>query len=294
MINKHVPVMLNQSIDYLSIKDDGVYVDCTFGSGGHSREILKKLGPSGKLIAFDCDSTVNFWVSELNNPCFIFINDNFSCLFSHLERLNIKRVDGFIFDIGLSSMQLEMDRGFSYRQLNSPLDMRMNQNSDLTAEYIINNFSEGDLADIIYKFGEERKSYQIAKAICNYRQKEKIINTEILTKIVAGVVGKQKGKQHPAKKTFQALRVLINDELNNLVIALQDSLNLLADNGKVIVISYHSLEDRIVKNIFKEKYLADKNLYSISKKPILPSKEEVLFNRKSRSAKMRIIQKFKN
>lgn len=293
MVDKHVPVMLEDSIDYLSIKKDGVYVDCTFGSGGHSREILSNLGNSGKLIAFDCDDSTNIWKSKFQDKRFFFISDNFSNLSFHLEKMKIEYVDGFLFDLGLSSMQLEFPRGFSYRNESSPLDMRMDSRTELTAEKIINNFSSQDLADIFFILGEERKSYKLSNAIVRYREKSKIVNSEDLVKIITGVLGKRKNKQHPAKKIFQALRIKVNNELENLKNALDSAIKLLAPSGRIIVISYHSLEDRIVKNFFRNKGNEDNSFVVLSKKPILPKDDEICSNRKSRSAKMRIIERIK-
>ena len=290
MINKHVPVLLEESIVNLNIKKNGVYVDCTFGSGGHSREILSKLGENGKLISFDCDSSVKEWLKNINDQRFFFINDNFSNLFFYLDEMKIKSVDGFLFDLGLSSMQLELPRGFSYRQ-NDSLDMRMNQNETLNAEKIVNEFSEQEIANIIYELGEERKSYKISKAICNSRKRERITNSEDLTRIITGVLGKQKNKQHPAKKTFQALRIKVNNELENLTNTVNSIFKYLSENGRIVIISYHSLEDRIVKNIFKKKMLEDKSFDIFSKKPIIPNKEEIEFNNRARSAKLRFIGK---
>lgn len=290
MTNKHVPVLLEESINSLNIKKNGVYVDCTFGSGGHSKEILSNLGESGKLISFDCDNSAKTWLKDINDKRFFFINDNFSNLPFYLDEMKIKSVDGFLFDLGLSSMQLELPRGFSYRQ-NDSLDMRMNQNETLTAEKIINEFSEQEIANIIYELGEERKSYKIAKAICNIRKKERITNSENLTRIITGVLGKQKNKQHPAKKTFQALRIKVNNELEILTNTIDSIFKYLSDNGRIVIISYHSLEDRIVKNIFKKKMSDDKLFTIFSKKPIIPSKKEIETNNRSRSAKLRFIGK---
>jgi len=204
--------------------------------------------------------------------------------------MKIKSVDGFLFDLGLSSMQLELPRGFSYRQ-NDSLDMRMNQNETLNAEKIVNEFSEQEIANIIYELGEERKSYKISKAICNSRKRERITNSEDLTRIITGVLGKQKNKQHPAKKTFQALRIKVNNELENLTNTVNSIFKYLSENGRIVIISYHSLEDRIVKNIFKKKILEDKSFDIFSKKPIIPNKEEIEFNNRARSAKLRFIGK---
>jgi 16S rRNA (cytosine1402-N4)-methyltransferase len=293
MIIKHIPVMLKESIDNLNIKDDGIYVDCTFGNGGHSREILNNLGSNGKLISFDYDESVKNWNIENSDKRFSLINDNFSNLSFHLEKMNIKHIDGFLFDLGLSSMQLESNRGFSYRE-ESYLDMRVNSKSELTAEKIINNYSVRELADIFFFFGEERKSYKLANVIHNYSKKNKITTSDQLVRLVVGILGKNKNKQHPAKKVFQALRIAVNNELENLTIALQDSLKKLSENGRVVVISYQSLEDRITKKIFKNHVHENKNFSLLNKKPLIPTKEEIKENNRARSAKMRIICKNSN
>ena len=289
MINKHVPVMLEELIGVMDIKPDGVYVDCTFGSGGHSLGILQSLNSSGKLIAFDCDCATDQWRNEINDPRFLFISDNFSRLSFWLKKIKIEKVDGFLFDLGLSSMQLEMERGFSYRQSNSFLDMRVDKSIDLTAEKIINSFSESNIANIFYNYGEEKKSYKIESANWRYKKKKRISTSGELVKIIISIIGKKKNKQHPAKKAFQALRIFVNNELENLKNALSSTFNFLSKDGRVVVISYHSLEDRIVKNFFKEKALNSD--FIISKKPIVPCEDEVVANRKARSAKMRFIKK---
>jgi 16S rRNA (cytosine1402-N4)-methyltransferase len=188
-------------------------------------------------------------------------------------------------------MQLELPRGFSYRQESDPLDMRMDLSNDLTAESVINDSSAQELADIFFLLGEERKAYQLVNAIIHRRTKNRIVNSEDLVRITTGVLGKRKNKQHPAKKIFQALRIKVNNELENLTSSLNSAFEYLSLTGRIVVISYHSLEDRIVKNIFKKKFFTDKNSYFISKKPILPCKEEIELNRKSHSAKMRFIER---
>jgi 16S rRNA (cytosine1402-N4)-methyltransferase len=201
--------------------------------------------------------------------------------------MGIKEVDGFLLDLGLSSDQLaEEQRGFSYR-LNSPLDMRISQKTRLTAEDIINNYSYERLADIFYHFGEERKARVIARKICHRRQKEKITNSEQLVGIVASCFS-HKTNKHPARKVFQALRIFINNELENLTKTLEIALKYLAIDGRIIVISYHSLEDRIVKQIFKKRALSN-NFQIITKKPLIPTPKELSENHRSRSAKMRVI-----
>ncbi|CAG8673983.1 12960_t:CDS:2, partial [Ambispora gerdemannii] len=248
----HQPVMLEEVLDYLGSQENGIYVDGTFGSGGHSQAILEKIK------------------NEV-----------------HLRKLNINLVNGFLFDLGLSSPQLaETTRGFSYR-LNSPLDMRMSQKNDLTAAEIINNYPYEKLADIFYHYGEERKARAIARKICHWRKKEKITTTQQLVGIIAACFS-QKSHKHPARKVFQALRIFINQELENLAQALESALKYLAINGRIIVISYHSLEDRIIKQTFKRYSLAG-DFQIITKKPLTPNKEEIKINHQARSAKMRVM-----
>lgn len=288
MSDKHVPVMLTEAIGNLDIKADGTYLDCTFGSGGHSWEILRKLGPSGRLIAFDYDRLVSSWASTIIDDRFTLINDNFANFADHLERLQITAVDGFLFDLGLSSMQLEMGRGFSYRD-EAILDMRVNPQSELTAAKIINEYSAQELADIFFFFGEERKSYKLANAIYNYTNKREITTSEELAKLVTGILGKNKNKQHPAKKVFQALRIAVNNELGNLTNALTDCYTKLARDGRIVVISYHSLEDRITKQSFRAVVSEKSGFKLIHKKPLVPSATEVVDNHRARSAKLRVL-----
>ncbi|CAI2196213.1 19378_t:CDS:2, partial [Funneliformis geosporum] len=249
----HVPVMLKETLDYLNLKQEGIYIDCTFGKGGHSRAILEKLA-KGKLIAFEWDEKSSQLAQNdkiFLAPQFYLINDNFANLEEHLEKLGIQAVDGFLFDLGLSSDQLvEADRGFSYRS-NSPLDMRISRENELKAEEIINNYSCEKLADIFYHY----------------------------VGIIASCFS-QKGNKHPARKVFQALRIFINQELENLTKALEATFKYLAKGGRIVVISYHSLEDRIVKQTFK-KY-ASSHFQIITKKPLIPTQLEVIENHRAR------------
>lgn len=282
--------MLDEVLNHLNLKKGGTYVDCTFGKGGHSRAILEKL-EKGKLIAFEWDKEFSSLVQKdkfFLSPQFCLINDNFANLEEHLKEIGIQEIDGILFDLGLSSDQLaEEGRGFSYR-LNSPLDMRINKASKLTAEDIINNYSCEELADIFYHYGEERKARVIARKICYWRKKEKIANSEQLVGIIASCFSRKTNK-HPARKVFQALRIFINNELENLTQVLETALKYLAMDGRIVVISYHSLEDRIVKQMFK-KYSSD-NFQIITKKPLIPTRKEVQENHRARSAKMRVIER---
>lgn len=217
------------------------------------------------------------------------INDNFANLKKYLEEQNIKEVDGFLFDLGLSSSQLDQeDRGFSYRS-NSPLDMRMSKEIKLKAEEIINNYNLEKLADIFYHYGEEKKARIIARRICHYRSKKRITTTQQLVSIIASCFP-HKSNKHPARRSFQALRIEVNKELINLAHALETAIQYLSVNGRIVAISYHSLEDRIVKQIFKKHALTSK-FQIISKKPFLPTAEEITNNHRARSAKMRVIRR---
>jgi len=292
---KHIPVMLAETIRYFD-NPNGVYLDCTLGGGGHTQALLEKL-PRAKVIAFDFDQKAieNCQKNLAFFQKIIFVNDNFANFAKYLIKLNVSRVDGFCFDLGVSSEQLnDIERGFSYRQ-NAPLDMRMNRENKMTAQDIINGYNYKKLADIFYYYGEERKARLIARKICHHRSKKKITNTQELVSIIASCFHKKNNK-HPARKSFQALRIAVNQELSNLSQALEDAIKCLNINGKVVVISYHSLEDRIVKQMFK-KYASDQSedaSYQIlTKKPLLPTEEEVIRNHRARSAKLRVLIRYK-
>ena len=289
--DKHISVLLREAIDGLNIKPEGIYVDCTLGRAGHSKEILKRLN-GGRLIGFDQDDeAIEFSRNELSkiSDKFTIISDNFRNFKNDLNSLEIKSIDGVLFDLGVSSPQFDEDyRGFSYNK-NATLDMRMNQNSKLTAKDIVNNYSLDELCRVFREYGEEKYSYSIAKNIGKPKK-------ELLS---AG---------HPAKQVFQALRIEVNDELNALKEALISAIEMLNVNGRVVVITFQSLEDRIVKNIFRDysviegnrnnDYINPKDLKTpdyrlVNKKVILPSAEEIEVNRRSKSAKMRIIEKIK-
>lgn len=288
-IERHIPVMLTETLFYLRTEKNGIYLDGTLGSGGHSQALLEHC-PKIKIIAFDQDRNA---ISRCQrNPFFatkniVFINDNFVNFPQHLGRLNIAHVDRFLFDLGFSSEQLtDIERGFSYRQ-DAPLDMRMDQQTKLTAQEIINNCGYQELADIFFKYGEEFKAKKIARRICQIRRKKKILTTQQLVSIVAGCFPRKETK-HPARRIFQALRITVNQELVNLSQGLEKALQFLNVGGKIVVISYHSLEDRIVKQIFK-KYSKLGNYQILTKKPLTPGTEEVANNHRARSAKMRVI-----
>ena len=306
----HYSVLLEESISNLNIKEDGIYVDATLGFAGHSSEILKRI-QKGYLFAFDQDidacQASNLKLSKVGNN-FKIINDNFVNIKKRLEENNIYHVDGILYDLGVSSPQLDIaSRGFSYHN-DARLDMRMNQNSSLSAYEVVNNYSEKALTDIFYKYGEEKYAKKIASNIVKYRENKEIVTTlELVDIIKTSVPFKAMRESHPARKVFQAIRIEVNDELNVLKASLEDAIKLLNINGRICVITFHSLEDRIVKNIFKEvseidpflKGLPniDKNLLPdyeiITNKPILPSEDEINYNKRSKSAKLRIIKRIK-
>ncbi len=309
---KHIPVLLNEVIDNLNIKKDGIYIDGTLGGAGHSIQILSRL-KNGILIGIDKDqkaldvsrTRLEEILEKTNNSKIILIRNNYENINEILEEININKVDGILLDLGVSSYQLDTaDRGFSYNE-DGPLDMRMDQSSDLTAEYIVNNYSEEELANIIYKYGEEKYSRKIAERIIEKRKEKTIRTTKELVEIIESVIPFKKSEGNRAKRTFQALRIETNSELKNLEQTIEDSINQLKENGRLLIITFHSLEDRIVKQKFIElegKCNCPKDLpycvcnpisYGkiITKKPIIPKEEELIINKRSHSAKLRIFEK---
>jgi len=285
----HIPVMLNESLEYLNIKPEDTVVDCTIGEGGHSVEILKRIGKNGLLIGIDKDEEALKRAKErlsFIGDNFILVHETFANISNILKNLNVKQVNGIIADLGISSLQLyKAERGFSFMK-DGPLDMRMNQTVDITASTLVNSLPEDELADIIYYYGEERLARRIAKAIVEYRRKKKIKTTSELARIV-GSVYKKRGRINPATKTFQALRIAVNNELKDLEKFLKDASLCLNKGGRIVVLSYHSLEDRIVKRAF----MNDPTLRRINKKVIIPAFDEVKVNPRARSAKMRVAEK---
>lgn len=296
---KHISVLLNESIDGLNIKPKGIYVDATLGGAGHSKEIIKRL-EGGFLYAFDQDdfaiNYANDILKEYNN--YHLIKSNFRYLQSELNKLGVTKIDGILFDLGLSSFQIDdRKRGFSYLD-DYNLDMRMDQDKNITAKDILNTYSLDELVKIFRDYGEEKNAYQIAKRIVERRPLHK---TSDLVSITDEVNYKVKG--HSAKRVFQALRIEVNEELDALKEALDQLIDLLNTGGRIVIITFHSLEDRIVKHFFKENSevkiikglpieVEDKPpLKLINRKPILPSKEEMESNSRSRSAKLRIAEK---
>ena len=309
---QHQSVLLNEAITGLNIQPEGIYVDCTFGGGGHSREILKHLTAGGKLYAFDQDLTaithgIDAFASFQDK--IEIIHQNFVYIKEELEKRGVFQVDGILYDLGVSSPQLdEAERGFSYHH-DAPLDMRMNQQSPLSARTIVNEWSYKDLVKIFFQYGEEKFSRQIARRIEQERQERPIETTGQLVDIIKEAIpapARRKGG-HPARRVFQALRIAVNDELGVLEKSLRKSIDLLKPGGRICVISFHSLEDRIVKNIFKEfsehpplppglpviPAEFEPVLKTITKKPIIPTTEEIERNNRARSARLRIAEKVK-
>ncbi|MFC7392453.1 16S rRNA (cytosine(1402)-N(4))-methyltransferase RsmH [Scopulibacillus cellulosilyticus] len=307
----HVTVLKQEATIGLNIKPDGVYVDCTLGGGGHSEEILKKL-TSGHLYSFDQD---NYAIEAAKKRLSIykdkvtFIKSNFRYLKTELNKCHVSSVDGVLYDLGVSSPQFdEAERGFSY-QHNGPLDMRMNTSQTLTAYDIVNHWPYQDIVHIFFKYGEEKFSKQIARKIESVRQKQPIHTTGELVEIIKDAIpapARRKGG-HPAKRVFQALRITVNDELSAFEESLHQAVSLVGLGGRLSVITFHSLEDRICKNIFKS-YSETPDLPPglpvipeekqpilklVKRKPVLPSDEEVSGNRRARSAKLRIAEKIK-
>ena len=250
---KHISVLLNQCINGLNIKEDGIYVDGTLGGAGHSSEILKKLSSNGTLIGIDRDeealSVVKERLKEYKNV--IYVHGNHDDIKEILTDLNICKVDGILLDLGVSSYQLdEAERGFSYTK-DAPLDMRMDKTNDLTAEYIVNNYTQEKLFQIIYEYSEEKFSKSIAKKICEYRKNKEIKTTKELAEIIESAIpGFAKKDGHPAKRTFQAIRIEVNDEIRPLYNTIRNCIDVLNPGGRLCVITFHSLEDRAVKDAF--------------------------------------------
>ena len=286
----HAPVMINESIDSLVLNKSGAYLDCTFGLGGHSKEILKRLNSKGTLNSIDQDQTVIEYAKKIQDPRFKFQYSKFS----KIGELFINRkFDGILFDLGVSSLQLDdAARGFSF-QKNGKLDMRMDQNDKISALEWVNKAKEKEIADIFYYLGEERKSRLFAKRVIEKRRTKLIESTEDLAEVTYAGKKFRNSKKHPATNIFRAIRIFINNELEEIKIALQASIDLLQDKGRLVVISFHSMEDRIVKNFLKGKLEDQENTNSIQiiGKIIKPSREEINLNARSRSAILRIGEK---
>ncbi|PAD70073.1 16S rRNA (cytosine(1402)-N(4))-methyltransferase [Bacillus sp. 7586-K] len=307
---EHTTVLLKETVDGLEVKADGVYVDCTLGGAGHSSYLLSQLSEKGHLYAFDQDdiALANAKKKLANYDGQVtFIKSNFRYLKEKLTEHGVEKVDGIIFDLGVSSPQLDTpERGFSYHH-DAPLDMRMDQQSEISAYNVVNEWSYEALVKIFFKYGEEKFSKQIARKIETYREKEAIKTTGQLVEIIKEAIpapARRKGG-HPAKRIFQAIRIAVNDELKVFEEAIEQSIDLLKQGGRVSVITFHSLEDRICKSAFKEAatppeiprnmpYIPEgyePKIKIITRKPIIPSEKELEENNRARSAKLRIAEK---
>lgn len=307
----HSTVLLHETVDYLDIKPDGIYVDATLGGAGHSEYLLSQLNDQGHLYAFDQDQTAidNAQIrlkDYIERGMVTFIKDNFRHLKARLAEEGVTEIDGICYDLGVSSPQLdERERGFSYKK-DAPLDMRMNRDQDLTAYEVVNSYDYHDLVRIFFKYGEDKFSKQIARKIEQARQIKPIETTTELADIIksAKPAKELKKKGHPAKQIFQAIRIEVNDELGAADESIQQAIDLLALEGRISVITFHSLEDRLTKQLFKEASTVDvpkglpfipddmkAPLELVSRKPILPSKEELEQNNRAHSAKLRVAKK---
>ncbi|MEG1565226.1 MAG: 16S rRNA (cytosine(1402)-N(4))-methyltransferase RsmH [Bacilli bacterium] len=308
MAELHIPVLLNEVINGLNIKKNGTYLDLTLGRGGHSRKILENLGDKGQLISLDQDQEAIDYVKNtlgLEYPNLTIVKSNFKDVDNVLKNLNILDVDGVMLDLGVSSPQFdEGERGFSYKA-DAPLDMRMDKSSALTAEEIVNTYSISDLTRVIRDYGEDKFAYQITKNIIKHRDVAPIKTTGELVEIIKESKPDKelRKKGHPAKQTFQALRIEVNNELNVLSIVLNKLSKLIKKAGRICVITFQPLEDKIVKEKFKELCVVEGDRMNfnindkvatfkqVSKKPITPNEEEIATNNRSRTAKLRIIEK---
>ena len=305
----HVSVLLNECLEGLNIKENGIYVDGTLGGAGHSSEILKRLSKEGRLIGIDQDTdalkAAKERLKDYSNVTFV--HSNFSNIENVLNNLNIDGVDGILMDLGVSSYQLdEGERGFSYMK-DAPLDMRMNRDNDFSAYNVINEYSEEDLYRIIRDYGEEKFARRIASFIVENRQEKNIETTLELVEIIKNAIPAKARREgpHPAKRTFQAIRIEVNSELSILNKTIEDGVEKLNKGGRMAIITFHSLEDRIVKNKFRDLAVSCRcpkefpvcvcgekaKVKIISRKAIEPTKEEVEINPRSRSAKLRVIEK---
>ncbi|HLR10837.1 MAG TPA: 16S rRNA (cytosine(1402)-N(4))-methyltransferase RsmH [Sporosarcina sp.] len=306
----HTTVLLEEAVEGLNIKEDGIYVDCTLGGAGHSTEIVQRLSEQGRLICFDQDMTAIEVAKErlaTHLDKVTFVHSNFRNLKSELENIGITEVDGILYDLGVSSPQLDTpERGFSFHH-DAPLDMRMNQQAPLTAYTVVNEWAYEDLVRIFYRYGEEKFSKSIARKIEAAREESPIETTLQLAEIVkTGIpAAARRTGGHPARRVFQAIRIAVNDELGAAEQSLTDALTLLKPKGRISVITFHSLEDRLCKEIFKEaSSLPDlprnlpvipegmePTLKVITRKPVIPSDEEIAHNKRARSAKLRVAEK---
>ncbi|CAM5189372.1 Ribosomal RNA small subunit methyltransferase H OS=Ureibacillus acetophenoni OX=614649 GN=rsmH PE=3 SV=1 [Ureibacillus acetophenoni] len=306
----HTTVLLRETVDGLNIKPDGIYVDCTLGGAGHSEYLVQQLSSNGRLICFDQDITA-IEHAKVRLADYLdrvtFVHANFRYIKEELEKINIHKVDGILYDLGVSSPQLDTpERGFSYHH-DAPLDMRMDQHAELSAFHVVNEWAYEDLVRIFFRYGEEKFSKQVARKIEEARKVAPIETTGQLVELIKEGIpapARRKGG-HPAKRIFQAIRIAVNDELGAAEDSLVDAIDLLKIGGRISVITFHSLEDRLTKTIFKEaSSLPDlppglpvvpdeykPTLQLVTRKPILPTEEELEKNNRSRSAKLRIAEK---
>ena len=311
---KHVTVLLNEAVENLKIKPDGVYVDCTLGGGGHTRKILSQLNENGRLFSFDQDRTAIEYNqksldTQLQSGKLTLVKDNFRNIKKRLNDFGVSKIDGAVYDLGVSSPQFDVaQRGFSYK-LEAPLDMRMDQGQALTAKQIVNEWSFNDLVRIFSRYGEEKFAKSIARKIEKQRQLQPIqTTTELVEVIKAGIPARaRRTGGHPAKRVFQALRIAVNDELGALETSLEQVLEMLNIDGRVSVITFQSLEDRLVKSMFKEKTSLpdlpqglpvipqgmEVDYRLANRKPILPTKSEIETNHRAHSAKLRVSERIK-
>ncbi|WP_301108214.1 16S rRNA (cytosine(1402)-N(4))-methyltransferase RsmH [Sporosarcina sp.] len=306
----HTTVLLHEAVEGLNVKEDGIYVDCTLGGAGHSEEIVKLLSPKGRLICFDQDMTA-IKAAETKLEKYAaqvqFVHANFSELKNELANLGITEVDGILYDLGVSSPQLDTaERGFSYH-LDAPLDMRMDTSAPLSAYEVVNEWPYEDLVRIFFRYGEEKFSKPVARKIEEARMKEPIRTTGELAELIkTGIpAAARRTGGHPAKRVFQAIRIAVNDELGAAEKSLTDALTLLAPGGRISVITFHSLEDRLCKSIFKEASSLpelppnlpiipdgmEPDVRLVNRKPIVPTDKEIEQNKRARSAKLRIAEK---
>ncbi|MBC8206873.1 MAG: 16S rRNA (cytosine(1402)-N(4))-methyltransferase RsmH [Kiritimatiellales bacterium] len=304
----HVPVLLNETLDLLVTNPAGTYIDGTLGRGGHSREILKRLSLAGRLIALDRDIEAIERTEKMFKPFGEHVqrlHGNFADMKELCGQIGVTEVDGVLFDLGVSSPQLDVaERGFSFGK-DGPLDMRMDQTQGRSAADWVNEEDEQILADVIYRFGEERDSRRIARAIVQAREDQRIERTLELAEIVERAKGGRRGPTHPATKTFQALRIAVNAELENLEAGLEAGLSMLREGGRMAVITFHSLEDRMVKEFFKRHMVKHESLQQggerliydepavrlVNRKPLTATKDECSQNPRSRSAKLRVAER---
>jgi len=285
----HIPVLIQEVVELLDPQQDDVIVDATFGFGGHSRELLKKIGPKGILVAIEQDEEIfDLARGNFKDDRIIFANENFSHLKSILKKSKISKINKILFDLGISSYHFdELKKGFSFKD--PELDMRLDRTQGDRASDLVNNLPENELADLLYQNADEFLSRRIARIIVEARKKKKIESAAELSELIAARV-RRRGKVHPATKTFQALRIAVNDELEILKSTLPQAIDLLAQGGRIAVISFHSLEDRIVKETLK-KFAREEKIEILTKKPLQATFEETKMNPRSRSAKLRVARK---